>query len=125
MRFLIIEDDFVSTLILEDLLKNYGTCKVLSRPQKVFDIMDEILDNTFDIIFLDIMMPEIDGIEILKAIRNEEDKKNDLKKKNIIVMQSALNEKSIIEESKKNDCNDFLEKPLNIKQLEVIISKYK
>jgi len=124
MRFLIIEDDFVSTLILEDLLKNYGTCKVISNSQKVFEIMEEILDNTFDMIFLDIMMPEIDGIEILKTIRSEEEKKK-LKKKNIIIMQSALNEKSIIEESKKNDCNDFLEKPLNIKQLEVIISKYK
>lgn len=63
---LVIDDDDVNRLITEELLKNIGT-KVHSTGNPT-EALDLIVNNSFDIIFTDIQMPEISGYDIVQSL---------------------------------------------------------
>ncbi len=67
-RILIIDDDFAELRMLEELLsgKGYQT-EILSDSRRAFEMIEKILPG---LIILDLMMPDINGIEILDFVRN-------------------------------------------------------
>lgn len=71
MRTLIIEDNFISRLILQRLLSSYGICDIAVNGKEALEAFfpgweEEI---PYDLICLDICMPEMNGQEALRAIR--------------------------------------------------------
>ena len=108
MRILIIEDEFK----LADVISNR-----LKKEQYVVDIscdgedgLDNALTDIYDLIILDVMLPKVNGFEILKEIR-----KNNVKAK--VIMLTA---KSMLEDKLtgfENGTNDYLSKPFHIDEL--------
>lgn len=108
MRILIIEDEFN----LADVISNR-----LKKEQYVVDIscdgeegLDNALTDIYDLIILDVMLPKVNGFEILKEIR-----KNNVKAK--VIMLTA---KSMLEDKLtgfENGANDYLSKPFHIDEL--------
>ena len=77
MKTLIVEDDFTSRLLMQELLKGFGMVKVAVDGQEGVEAVRLALKNgePFNLICLDIMMPELDGQQTLRVIREmEEDK---------------------------------------------------
>ena len=74
LRCLIVEDDFVSRAVLQEILSEYGSCFVAVNGKEAVDAVRQTLEQgqRYDLICLDIMMPEMDGHEALKAIRQLE-----------------------------------------------------
>jgi len=74
MRALIVEDDPVSSLILENALSAYGRCDVAVDGRQALDAFRRSLDQAspYDLICMDIMMPELSGQEALRRIRELE-----------------------------------------------------
>lgn len=72
-----------------------------------------------DLILIDIMMPVMDGFSAIKIIRNN----NSLQSIPIIVLTAGLDKN---EEKKYTEigCNECIEKPINLKKLSKLISKY-
>lgn len=77
MKTLIVEDDFTSRLLLQEILKNYGPFHIAVNGQEAVSAVRAALEanEQYDLICLDIMMPEMDGHEALKQIRNMEQAK--------------------------------------------------
>ena len=71
----------------------------------------------FDIIFLDQMMPKMDGIETLKRLKEE-------KVSSIIIALTANNDTNAKDIYIKKGFTDYLSKPLKVKELNKIINKY-
>ena len=78
-------------------------------------------EEKYDIIFLDHMMPEIDGIEALHQIRAIEDSPN---KNTPIVMLTANAIEGVKEQYINEGFDDYLSKPINFNPLKDIIQKY-
>jgi two-component system chemotaxis response regulator CheY len=121
MKILIVDDDIVSAELLCHYLGSYGECEVASNGVIALEKVDKSLlsDDYYGLICLDIVMPKMDGKEVLARVRELEEKKG----KNIansakILMVSALTDPSTIMGSYGSRCNGYLPKPIERKNLE-------
>ncbi|SHJ19242.1 two-component system, chemotaxis family, response regulator CheY [Malonomonas rubra DSM 5091] len=120
MKALIVDDEFTSQLILQKLLMEHGETRVVSTGKEAIDAFSEalMLGDRFDLICLDIMMPDIDGQHVLKEIRALEDIEglhgDDAAK---VIMISSLNDKKNIMEAFKSQCEAYLVKPIDGEKL--------
>ncbi|OGI02221.1 MAG: hypothetical protein A2Y25_04730 [Candidatus Melainabacteria bacterium GWF2_37_15] len=78
MKILIIEDDYVSYNIFKTFLQHYGTCDNATTGKDAIDIYNNALfsGNAYDLILIDIILPDMNGQEILKLIRFEEERRS-------------------------------------------------
>jgi DNA-binding response OmpR family regulator len=78
--------------------------------------MEKVMEKRFDLIILDIRMPGMDGLEVLKKIREQ-----DLADK--VIMLTGVDELKIARDSLQLGANDFLTKPYDIKTLLACIKR--
>ena len=120
MKILIAEDDFVSRRLMHKLLMPYGKCDIASDGQKALETFSMSLEanRPFDLVCLDIMMPEMDGLDVLNEIRKKEKEKgiNDDDRTKII-MTTALNDSDSVIRAARSQCNGYLVKPIDKKKL--------
>jgi two-component system chemotaxis response regulator CheY len=75
MKTLIVEDDFICRVVLQKLLGAYGECHVAVNGKEAVAVFQQALKTrqSYDLVCLDILMPEMDGQVALKAIRDAEE----------------------------------------------------
>jgi two-component system chemotaxis response regulator CheY len=124
MKFLIIEDDPTAQLLLKKISEDYGDAILASNGLEALDIINHSDLNSFDVIFLDIMMPEMDGIEFLETLRKiEKDKK--VAKRKVIIVSALEAEKTIIPKFAKDNNITYLVKPINKTKIIEILESLK
>jgi two-component system chemotaxis response regulator CheY len=74
VRILIVEDDPVSQLFMSTVLSRYGQCSMAcDGVAAVSDYIDASLcGNPFELVFMDIMLPKLDGLSAIERIREFE-----------------------------------------------------
>ena len=115
MKLLIVEDDFTSRLLLQELLKPYGLAHVAANGREAVEAVRMSLESQlpYDLICLDIMMPDMDGQEALREIRAlEESKGISFNQGAKIVMISALTDMHSKISAFSGLCNGYLGKPI-------------
>ncbi len=115
MKTLIVEDDFTSRLLLQELLKGYGQSHIAIDGKEAVDAVRIALetDEPYELICLDIMMPEMDGQEALRQIRSLEEAKGILSSDGAkIVMTTALNDVKNVSSAYGSLCDGYLTKPI-------------
>lgn len=119
-KILLVDDSPSALAMLEESMKPYQVeiKKAYSGKEAVELIQD---DPHYDMIFMDHMMPEMDGIEAAKQIRAME---GDYFKQVPIVFCTATNIEENLSEFLKVRFNDFLAKPISIKELGDILTRW-
>ncbi len=128
MNILIVDDDLANCQLIKHLLTDYGKPDIVDNGDKAVKSFLEAHKNKtpYDVIFLDIMMPEKDGHQVLKEIREWEDKNLEYGKgegEAKIVMVSALDSKDHILSSFKEGCEYFLVKPISMSKVLNVMSE--
>ena len=116
MKMLIAEDDFTSRLLLLTLLKNYGPLDIAVNGQEAVEAVRIALEagQPYDLICLDIMMPEMDGQQALKVIRHMEETQGILPSNGTkIVMTTALDDLQNVGIAYHSLCDAYLTKPIH------------
>ncbi|MDY0227578.1 MAG: response regulator [Desulfomicrobium apsheronum] len=74
MKFLIVEDDPAGAMLLRMILTEYGDVDEVNDGPGAIEAFDGAWSEgrPYDVIFLDIMMPDMNGHEVLKIIRERE-----------------------------------------------------
>jgi two-component system chemotaxis response regulator CheY len=114
-RILIIEDEIISRRLLKKNLNIVGPCdEASSASEGLISFMMAIEEgNPYELIFLDIMMPGMDGLNLLRLLRGvEEEHHVPSDKATKVVMVSGRKDKNAILGSFKNGCNGYLVKPI-------------
>lgn len=113
---LVVDDIPTNVVLIQALLKgkNYEVIPALSGVQAL-KIASE---RKPDVVILDIMMPEMDGYEVLARIRSDENLK-DVK----VLMVSALSKASDIKNAMDLGADDYITKPIVAKKLFDILDK--
>lgn len=121
INILIAEDVPMNMLLAKSLIKEILPNTEIESASNGAIAIEKYRKMDFDIIFMDIQMPKIDGIEATKEIRKLEKTKN---KETIIIALTAgvsEDERQAIYDA---GVNDFLEKPLDNKKLFNVIYNY-
>lgn len=115
MRILIVEDDAVISRYLKLILAKYGECEVAEDGEEAIECFKQALYSKvpFEVIFLDIMMPRIDGHRALKEIRDLEESFGVIGyEKAKIIMTSAIKDSETIKSTFQNHADGYLVKPI-------------
>lgn len=120
-RILVVEDNELNMEIICTILENYGieTEQAVNGKEAVRR-MEESVPGHYDMIFMDIMMPEMDGLEATRTIRNLD--REDCKKIPIYAM-SANDFDEDVKRSLASGMNGHLSKPVNLQVLEKTLRK--
>jgi two-component system, chemotaxis family, chemotaxis protein CheY len=115
MRFLIVEDDFTARQLMQIYLADFGQTFVAVNGREAVMAFEAALNENqpYDMICLDIMMPEMDGQQALKAIREIEKRHGigglDAVK---VIMTTAKGESSDVFTAFRNGCEVYIVKPV-------------
>ncbi len=120
LKILVVEDDFTSRKVLCGMLSPYGDFDVAVNGKEAVRAFSDALDNgeRYDLICLDIMMPEMDGQDALKAIREIELQKNISGSESAkIIMTTALSDSKNLMQAFQEQCEAYIIKPIRKEKL--------
>lgn len=117
MRSLIVEDDFDTRLIMQTFLEELGQVVVAVDGKEAIHAYQASrdADKPFDVIFLDIMMPRMNGQQVLAEIRGVEGMVCEEPVK--IIMTTALADLDNVKTAMDVGCDAYLKKPFSKKAL--------
>jgi two-component system chemotaxis response regulator CheY len=120
LRVLLVEDDFTSRLVLQTFLSRYGDCHVAVNGREAVDACRLALDKgqNYDLICMDIMMPEMDGREAVRQIRTMEETYGIFSTRGAkITMTTTVGEIKKVFQCFKELCDGYLVKPIDLTRL--------
>ncbi len=113
---LIVDDDSVSRVLMSTMLREFGDCDVVASG---FDAIDKVRaklsrNEHYDLVILDILMPDLDGIRVLAAIRAAETERVAASATAArIVMITGLSEYESFEQAFRARCDAYVVKPIS------------
>ncbi len=116
MKTLIVEDDPTSRLLLHTILRGYGACELAADGREALAaiVQAEKVKQPFHLVCLDIMMPDIDGKEVLDTLRGLERASGRLPETwSKVVMTTARDDVNTVGTSYYNLCDRYLVKPID------------
>lgn len=118
-KILIVDDNLINRKVAVGFLKNYG-CK-LTEAASGPEAIELVRQTRFDIIFMDHMMPEMDGLEAVQIIRSE---CGDNGRHPAVIALTANAMEGVREKFLENGFEDFITKPLDRKSLHEVLLKW-
>jgi len=121
MRILIVEDDSASRRVMQKILSEFGECHIAVDGNEAIEKYKKSWLNVepYDLICMDIMMPNIDGHEALIEIRKiEKEMGLDSSREVKVIMTTALDDpKNVVQAFYKGGATSYIVKPIAKKKL--------
>ncbi|MEG1146284.1 MAG: response regulator [Bacilli bacterium] len=114
-KILIVDDNKLNIKIARNFLKSYNF--TIEESISGIDAIEKIRNNKYDLIFMDYMMPKMDGIETHNKLKEIKDFDT-----SVVVITAEVNEDSK-EKFIKAGFKEYIPKPINKKELDLIINK--
>lgn len=121
IKILVVEDDFTSRVLLQGLLSRYGDCHIAVNGREAVEafVAARQVGKSYDLICMDIRMPEMNGTEAVQEIRRiEESEHLHLSSSVRILMTTGIRDIKSISHSFKALCDAYLFKPIDGERLE-------
>lgn len=116
-KVLIFEDNELNLKLFQDLLGAHGFVTVETRDGR--NAVEIVSKEQPDLIIMDIQLPYVSGIDIIKTIKSEQDLK-DIP----IIAVTAFAMQDDKEKILSTGCEDYLSKPISIDSFVDVINKY-
>lgn len=109
---LVVDDEEVIRDLCVRALANYRVAEA-ENGQVALDLLDS---ESFDLLLVDVMMPLINGLDLLKQVKDRDPDQ-------LVIVMTGYADKDIILRALKADADDFIQKPLNLLQLKSAVDK--
>lgn len=118
-RILIVEDNPVNQMVAKRFLKKWGAEPVIA--ENGLAALQQLSGGDFDLVLMDIQMPEMDGLTCTRRIREHE--REEVRKLPVIAL-TGDHEESTVSAVHEAGMNDHLTKPLNPMKLSDALRKF-
>ena len=128
LKTMIVDDEEVAADLLEIMLNKLGVknIAIASTGRQALDMFDDCLKSgsPYSLVFLDIMMPEMNGQEILKQMRSAEKEAGiaSFDRSTIIMTTALTSTDAMVEAIFEGDCSDYLVKPVSSEYLREMLA---
>ena len=116
-KIVIVEDDLPSIRYYETLLKNSGADVMIFHTGKEFVDFLTRENTTIDLVFMDFLIPLINGIECIRILRKE-------RKATPVIMITAYSSEQAKTEAYIAGCNEYVLKPIYPEKIFFLLEKY-
>ena len=116
-KILIVEDDPMVAMINEQYIKKNKNFELVGKCSNGVAALEFLEHNEVDLLVLDVYMPQIDGFETLRRIRNKQITVD-------AIMVTAANDRSSLEEALHLGVVDYLVKPFTFDRFQIALEKY-
>ena len=128
MKILLAEDDFSSRKFMSKLLSEYGECDVTVNGLEAVDAylmaLEDDDEENYNLVVLDVMMPMLDGYQVLSTIRKiETDRGVPAEKRIKVIMTTALNEEINVKKAMEIGCDAYVGKPINVEKFAILLER--
>jgi two-component system chemotaxis response regulator CheY len=116
VKTLIVEDEFTSRILLQNLLARHGECHVAVDGEEAVEAFRIALANAapYDLICMDVRMPKMDGVEAVRQIRTLETEDGVLSTNGVkILMATTVDDPKQVVGSFHALCDAYLIKPIS------------
>ena len=117
LNVLVVDDDFINLKLMETMLKKNENVERVFQAKNGVEAIDILKKENIDLIMLDIIMPVMDGLEMLKIIKSDKN----LNSIPVIVLSTDETKKR---EALEIGANDFLNKPIREQIIDEKINTY-
>ena len=113
-RALVVDDNFANRQLLIELLNGKFICDVAVNGLEAEEAYHMSVENDkfYDLILLDVAMPEVDGLDCLRAIRVEEKKRNITLGDGVAIIMVTAHEEMFMKAFREG-CDDYILKPID------------
>jgi chemotaxis protein histidine kinase CheA len=127
LRMLLVEDDFASRLLLHVFLSRYGECHIAVNGREAVEACRSALERRqkYDLICMDILMPEMDGREAVRQVRAMERARGILSAGAKIIMTTTVHDIKEVIRCFQELCDAYLMKPIDLSELLSQMKSYK
>ena len=116
-NIVIVEDDLPSIRYYETLLKNSGAEIIIFHTGKEFIDFLEQGNNQIDLVFMDFLIPLVNGIECVRLLRKD-------RKGTPVIMITAYSSEQAKTEAYIAGCNEYILKPIYPEKIFFLLEKY-
>ncbi len=120
MKILIVDDELVSRRKMEILLREFGDYHAVENGNAAVRAFTEAIENgaRYDLVTLDISLPDLDGTTVLKMIRDLE-KGNAIPedKRAKVLMVTSHGDQATVMSSISAGCDDYIKKPFTLERI--------
>ena len=127
LRILLAEDDFACRLLLQTFLSRYGECHIAVNGKEAVEAFRISMEQEqpYDLICMDIMMPEMDGREAVRRIRAIEENRGTLSTSGVkIIMTTTVEDVKEVILCFRELCDAYIMKPIDLAELVGQMKRY-
>ena len=117
MNFFIIDDDSKIIRILENIIHNSSLGEIVGSTSSSSEAFELIMNKKPDIVLVDLLMPEVDGITIAKQIQS-------ISTPPKVIMISQVTNKNMISKAYESGIEFFINKPINRNEVSKVIESF-
>ena len=111
IRCLIVDDEVLAQDVIEKYIESIPTLKLIGKCDHAMEAISFLHNNTVDLIFLDLNMPELNGLEMLRTLQNPPN----------VILTTAYSEYAL--ESYEYGVVDYLLKPIKLERFIKAVNK--
>jgi len=116
-KILVVDDEETIRSVFESIFERiYKESYQVSIVKSGKEAIKKLKEENFDVVFIDILMPEMDGIDTLKALKK-------IKPNIIAIMMTGLIDENIRETAMKLGAVDYIHKPFELSELQTVLDK--